>query len=143
MLASRSAPKALGQALMHGERGSFVKTFVGLSAVALVLVMGCTTDQSREIAQLKQEISDLRSLAGPLPSSLDKLYPPEADGPVYQRSMLAMEASFAGVFFPGGSDPGHAAKLKKMNSTNDQQDHFLWANTQPATQVKGMKYCFY
>jgi mono/diheme cytochrome c family protein len=74
-----------------------MKTFVVFSMAALILVMGCNTDQSKEIARLKQEISDLRVLASPPPGSLDKLYPPEADRPVYQISMFEMEAPFAGI----------------------------------------------
>jgi len=83
---------------------------MALSVVALVLVMGCATDQSKEIAQLRQEVSDLKVLAGPPPTSLDTLYPPEADAPVYQIKMFEMEAPFTGIAIETGKGNFELAK---------------------------------
>lgn len=77
---------------------ALVAFFVGI----LILVGGCATNQSKEIAQLRQETSNLKALAGPPPGSLDKLYPPAADAPIYQIRMFEMEAPFAGVAIETG-----------------------------------------
>jgi cytochrome c556 len=74
-----------------------MKILTLLSIVAFILMMGCTTDQSDEIAQLKQEIEDLKVLAGPPPSSLDSLYPPTADAPVLLFKMFGMNMSLTGI----------------------------------------------
>jgi hypothetical protein len=67
--------------------------FVGI----LVLTMGCASDQGDEIARLRAEIADLEALAGPPPSSLDNLFPPKAEAPVYLFKMFELSTSLVGV----------------------------------------------
>lgn len=74
-----------------------MRTFIFIFLGLLTLVIGCTNDQSEEIAQLKQEIADLKTLAGPPPSSLDSLYPPKAEAPVYLFKMFEMSTPLAGI----------------------------------------------
>jgi hypothetical protein len=72
---------------------TFILIFLGL----LILVIGCTTDQSEEIAKLKLEVEELKSLANPPPGSLDSLYPPNAEAPIYLFKMFEMSTPLAGI----------------------------------------------
>lgn len=74
-----------------------MKISLGLSMSLLILVVGCVADQSEEIDQLKQEMADLEALVGPPPSSLDSLYPPRSQAPVFQIGMVGMGSAFAGI----------------------------------------------
>jgi cytochrome c556 len=67
---------------------------------ALLLACACAPaapDRSAEIAQLKAEVERLREIAGPLPSSLDRLYPPAAKEPVFLLAMHAQAEPLFGV----------------------------------------------
>jgi hypothetical protein len=66
------------------------KSLAILTLTAICLV-GCTTDQTAEIERLKAELAELRaSSVEPLPASLDNLFPPKAEGPVWRIQMHAM-----------------------------------------------------
>ncbi len=68
-----------------------------LSAGLLGLFMACSTTQSETPADLRREAADLRTSDGPPPSSLDKLYPPGAEAPVFLMTMLGLGASLSGI----------------------------------------------
>lgn len=74
-----------------------MKTFVQVLMAVLITLMGCTAVQSEEIAQLRQELTGLRTLAGPPPSSLDNLYPPKAPAPLYQIAMFRLDGPLTGI----------------------------------------------
>jgi hypothetical protein len=74
-----------------------MRSFILRSMSLFILVMGCATDQSEEVAQLKQEIADLEALTAQPPSSLDDLYPPRAEAPIYLLKMFEISTPLAGV----------------------------------------------
>ncbi len=78
--------------------------------VVLVAVLACGELQPRaneletrvskveeERAALEKENRILREIAGPLPDSLDKYFPPQAEGPVYLFEMFALSGPFEGI----------------------------------------------
>lgn len=64
--------------------------------LSIMLLIGCSKDQSEEITRLKQENTDLKALVGSPPPSLDSLYPPKTPAPVYQIKMFEMATPFTG-----------------------------------------------
>ncbi|MFH1161420.1 MAG: hypothetical protein V1733_10810 [bacterium] len=48
-----------------------------------IFTLGCSNRQAEEIDQLKQKNAVLVEIAGPLPASLDSLFPPIAGAPLY------------------------------------------------------------
>ncbi len=63
----------------------------------LILMTGCTPDQSEEVAKLKEEIANLKIIAGPPPASLDNLFPPITPAPILLIKMHEMSSSFGGI----------------------------------------------
>jgi cytochrome c556 len=49
------------------------------------------------ISSQSQEIEGLTAIASPPPSSLEALYPPKAEQPIYLFSMLGLDTSFSGI----------------------------------------------
>jgi len=74
-----------------------MKTFGMLSIGMLLLMASCFADQTQEISRLRQEIADLKTLAGPPPGSLDDLYPPKASAPLYQIEMFGLDGPLTGI----------------------------------------------
>lgn len=74
-----------------------MKSFILLLFWIIILVLGCPTDQSDEVVKLKEEIANLRAIIGPPPSSLDNLYPPKAEAPIYLLKMFELNRSFSGI----------------------------------------------
>ncbi len=74
-----------------------MRSFILRSMSLFILVMGCASDQSEEVAQLKQEIADLEALTGQPPSSLNDLYPPGAEAPIYLLEMFELSTPLAGI----------------------------------------------
>jgi len=68
----------------------FVISLFGLA----VLFVGCAQDQTEEINRLKAENAELRAAVGPPPSSLDALFPPEAESPILLMQMHGMAGAF-------------------------------------------------
>jgi cytochrome c556 len=54
---------------------------------ALVLAAACAPDQRAEVQQLRDRVAELEAMVGPPPASLDRFYPPQAEGPVYLARM--------------------------------------------------------
>ena len=80
-------------------------------AAALAAFNGCAPDRSAEIAGLHAQLDSLRALAGPPPASLDSLYPPLAQAPVYQLAMFEMATPFTASTLK--MSEGDAAASKK------------------------------
>jgi hypothetical protein len=68
-----------------------------MSTGLLALFTACSTTQSDTHADLRREVADLQNIDGPPPSSLDKLYPPDAEAPVLLLKMLGLGASVSGI----------------------------------------------
>jgi len=62
----------------------------------LVVLAGCGAEQE-ELSRLREEVAELRTMAGPPPGSLDSLYPPVAPGPVLLQRMLELGEAFSGL----------------------------------------------
>ncbi len=73
-----------------------MRTFTHAAAVALVVLTGCGAEQG-ELARLREEVAELRTMVGPPPLSLDSLYPPVAPGPVLLQRMLELGEAFSGL----------------------------------------------
>lgn len=67
-----------------------MKTIIFLFSAAFIFTTGCGIDRSGDINQLKQEVENLKELAGPPPASVDNLYPPTADAPILLIKMNRM-----------------------------------------------------
>ena len=74
-----------------------------MSRLALVIVvvpvvsLACAADQREELASLREEVAELRTMVGPPPASLDSLYPPVAPGPVLLQRMVQLGEAMSGV----------------------------------------------
>lgn len=73
-----------------------VRVSVGVAIIS-VLMAACAPGQSRELASLREEVTQLRAVAGPPPASLDRLYPPAAPGPLLLMRMLGLSEALTGV----------------------------------------------
>ncbi|MBI4284889.1 MAG: cytochrome c [Chloroflexi bacterium] len=78
-----------------------VFALIGLSL--LVLLVACdgskakVTELEKENQQLKSQNQQLKDIAGPLPASLDKYFPPQAPAPVWLLEMFTLEGAFGGI----------------------------------------------
>jgi hypothetical protein len=79
------------------ERRITVRFFILPFLCVVVMVIGCTTDQTDEIVKLKEEIANLKTIVGPPPRSLDSLYPPKAEAPILLLRMFELATSLAGI----------------------------------------------
>ena len=70
---------------------------IALLAMVILLVIGCTDKQSEEIEMLKKENASLREKLAPPPSTLDAMYPPNTEQPVYQIRMMELEMPMSGI----------------------------------------------
>jgi hypothetical protein len=68
-----------------------------IAILFLAMEMGCAPDQSEEVARLRKENEALKAQVSPLPSSLDKLFPPEVNQPVFLFSMIEMGMSLSSI----------------------------------------------
>lgn len=66
-----------------------------IAVLGVVFGLSCTQKQKAEIPD--QELELLRSIAVPPPSSLDALFPPQADRPIWQERMMGMAMPFSGI----------------------------------------------
>lgn len=73
-----------------------MRTTAFLLALSLALLIGCSKEKDDEIVQLKKENVHLKTLVGPPPASLDSLYPPVVQAPVYKIKMFELAGSFTG-----------------------------------------------
>ena len=69
-----------------------MKTGTVILVISILLIAGFSSVQPDEIDRLKKENTILKSMIGPPPSSLDSLYPPIVQAPLYQIKMLEMAA---------------------------------------------------
>jgi len=79
--------------LIVGLVAGIVAGYVGAFAVYQPQVSQLETDLSAKNA----ELTELGWIAGPPPASLDKLYPPQAPGPIYLGTMFEMAGPFGGI----------------------------------------------
>lgn len=68
-----------------------------IPVATMLIVVGCGTDETEEVASLRLEIARLQEVAGAPPASLDGLYPPIAAAPVYLQEMLGLSDAFTGI----------------------------------------------
>ena len=70
-----------------------------VSVILLILVFtsGCSNKHAEEMEQLKQQNALLLEIAAPLPASLDSLFPPVAEAPVYLMQMFKLSTPFSGI----------------------------------------------
>ena len=66
-------------------------------AIILMIIAGCTNPLTEEVEKLKLENAALIEMIAPLPASLDKLYPPEAEAPVLLFEMFKLSEPMAGI----------------------------------------------
>jgi len=71
-----------------------------LVVLSLMILTACGPDLKPQLDKLEKENKKLKEIAGPLPASLDKYYPPKAPAPIYLIEMFALSGPFEGV----GSD---------------------------------------
>ena len=74
----------------------FVSYFVGI-LIILTIDLGCNSDQAQKVERLERELGALGALAAPPPSSLDRLFPPRAEQPIFHVRMLEMSTSLSGI----------------------------------------------
>lgn len=70
----------------------------------LLTVAACAKNLQPEVDNLKAQVAALqkqnqalKDIAGPLPASLDNLFPPKAPAPVYLLEMFALSGPFEGI----------------------------------------------
>lgn len=73
-----------------------VRSSWGVVVVPMLLV-ACAPGQNQELASLREEVAQLRAVAGPPPASLDSLYPPAAQGPVLLMRMVGLAEALSGL----------------------------------------------
>lgn len=119
-----------------------MRTIILLSVGILIFVMGCVTDRSEEIAKLKQEIADLKTIAGPPPSSLDNLYPPKAEAPILLLKMFEISTPFGGIAIDmSENDLEHAkANFERFKVQYDEVSKLVpeWEKAYPMEPVEEM-----
>lgn len=64
---------------------------------SIVVSAGGNKELELKVTRLEEENRILREIAGPLPASLNKLFPPIAQGPVYLFEMFALAGPFEGI----------------------------------------------
>ncbi|MFQ6070543.1 MAG: hypothetical protein ACE5LC_08470 [Candidatus Aminicenantales bacterium] len=75
-----------------------MRKIASLLLAILIVTLGCATKQTQEIEKLKQENEALKAMVGPPPSSLDAMYPPTTEQPVYQMRMMGMAVPLSAIF---------------------------------------------
>ncbi|MBL7127569.1 MAG: hypothetical protein ISS16_01130 [Ignavibacteria bacterium] len=65
--------------------------------LSFFIILGSTNSIAQELEKLKQENETLRAIVAPPPSSLDKLFPPVSDQPIFLYNMLEMGMYFSGI----------------------------------------------
>jgi hypothetical protein len=96
-----------------------MKTTTFLLIASIVILTGCSKDQSDEIVRLKQENAFLKSIVDSPPASLDSLYPPEAPAPLYHIKMFELATPFTGFVIKINEGDRSGAKLL-FDSFRDQ-----------------------
>jgi cytochrome c556 len=65
--------------------------------LALIAMVACRPNLQPQLDKLEKENKLLKEIAGPLPASMDKYFPPKADAPVFLLEMFALSSSFEGI----------------------------------------------
>ncbi len=93
------------------EKLALLLLAVGVLAV-LLIGLGYVGDlaQRQRLERLEQENMILRAIAAPPPSSLDKLFPPRAEQPIFLFEMLEMGTAFRGIEVDLSEDDPENAK---------------------------------
>ena len=65
--------------------------------LSLILVSGCSHHCDGDTDQSNQETAVLLEIAEPPPASLDSLFPPIADAPIYLFEMFKLSTPFSGI----------------------------------------------
>ncbi len=68
-----------------------------IPALAAMVLLGCTREDTEELARLREEAAHLRVMVAPPPASLDSLYPPLAPAPLFLQRMLGLGEAFTGL----------------------------------------------
>ena len=80
------------------RRGTMKRfTFLWIGVIMLAIVLGSTAGQAQEKGKPKQVKGALKTVSGPLPSSLDTLYPPKAEQPIFLFQMLGLGTGYSGI----------------------------------------------
>lgn len=74
-----------------------MRGFILLLIAILIITLGCTSEQAQKIDRLQQENEALKAIIAPPPSSLDALFPPKAEQPIYLFKMLEIGTPFSGI----------------------------------------------
>jgi cytochrome c556 len=75
------------------------KLFLQSAAILTILILGLASSSSQAQKEEKSEQGKeiLKNNSAPLPSSLDALYPPRAEQPIYLFKMMELGTSFTGI----------------------------------------------
>jgi cytochrome c556 len=75
------------------------KSFLLSAAILTILILGLASSSSQAQKEEKSEQGKeiLKNNSAPLPSSLDALYPPRAEQPIYLFKMMELGTSFTGI----------------------------------------------
>lgn len=90
----------------NGERGFTMRRFTLLLLLNIltILIIGLEDTSSQS-----QKMQGAKPIASPPPSSLDALYPPKAEQPIYLFRMLGLDTYFSGIVADlFENDPQHA-----------------------------------
>jgi cytochrome c556 len=68
-----------------------------IPALVTTVAVGCSSEPAEELAVLREEVAQLRTMVGPPPSSIDSLYPPVAPSPVLLQEMVQLAEAFTGL----------------------------------------------
>jgi cytochrome c5 len=72
-------------------------TSLWIGVIVLAIVLGSVAGQAQEKEKPKHVKGSLKTVSGPLPSSLDTLYPPRANQPIFLIGMLGLDTPFSGI----------------------------------------------
>jgi len=71
--------------------------FLWTGVITLAIVLGSTVGQAQEKGKPRHAKWTPKTVSGPLPSSLDTLYPPKAKQPIFLFAMLGLGTRFSGI----------------------------------------------
>jgi hypothetical protein len=75
------------------------KSLLQSIAILIILIFGLaySSSQAQKMERHQHEEEALKALSAPLPSSLDALYPPQAEQPIFLFRMMEMATPFVGI----------------------------------------------
>jgi len=119
-----------------------MKTIIIPLLLCFALLIGCSNRESGELARLKQENTNLKSLLGAPPVSLDSLYPPIAPAPLYQIKMYELATPFMGFIMKVNEGDRKEAKAL-FDSFRDQYTATSkmvpqWKKDFPSDPIEGL-----